>query len=669
MKLRNIVIAAVFAAGASACSDYLDVESPSKFNFEYVYGSKYEVRQALNGIYARLLSSSLYGNDLLNTLVHNSDIDFRDASSDVTQTAAYNRLDCDATGSGSRSLWTSAYDAIEHANIFIDQVEQCDLYRSGDEEVIQMLGEAKVMRAMVYHELVWYFGDIPAPMVPSYKWEEDVLPVSDRHDVLNALIAELQDISYKMAWSRDIENTVEHVSREMAWAMIARLALTNGGYTLMPDKTNPKSYGKMERPSNYQDYYRTAMTYCDSVIASGTHALNRSFQDVFVSECNYAAVPGDDVIFELPFAKNTNGNVGYIHGNKYSSNEGLTNTNFGEISGSAKVHSLARYLFDEEDLRRDYLFGLWNYSYDGKPSFEKDAYSVYNNKWSKLWSNTPLGAASKGSTGINYPYMRYTDVLLMYAEAVNEVENGVGGAHGAAAADALRAVRNRAFQGTPNQAEKVDAYVARAAASKESFLRAVLDERRYEFAGENMRWRDLVRNNLYGEVLAYTFLRSWNIAERVEGTASYATEVSIYDGKDPDFWNNIPFTIYYRLTDEGEDYNVASFPNSQVRKLEFCNLYEDLIKNPDTKLWTQTAAMYEKWSQNGTISNNVRFSLFGYIRTPSAQQDEIYVVRDGNLEPFDEGNIANLPPVRYIIPYPQHELQRAGGKYQNYYGY
>lgn len=669
MKLRNIVIAGILAAGAASCNDYLDVESPSKFDFDYVYGSKYEMRQGLNGIYALMLTGNLYGDALINSLVHNSDIDFRDASSDVTQVAAYNRLDCDATGSGSRNLWSAAYYALEFANIFIDQVENSDFYQRKDAEAMQMLGEAKVMRAMLGYELVWYFGDIPFPTVPTYKWEEEALPVTNRHEVLDFLIADLAKIAPQMEWSKDIENTVEHIGKEMAWSMIARLALTGGGYSLMPDKNNAQSYGKMERPANYLDYYKTAMTYCDSVISSGTHALNRSFQDVFISECNYAVVPGDDVIFELPFAKNTNGNVGYIHGNKYSSSEGFTNTNYGEISGSAKLHSLARYLFDEEDARRDYIFGLWNYDVNGKPSYEKDAYSVYNNKWSKLWSNTPLGASSKGNTGINYPVMRYADVLLMYAEAVNEVENGVGGAHGTSATEALRAVRSRAFRNSDNQGEKVDAYVARAAASKENFLRAVLDERRYEFAGENMRWRDLVRNNLYGEVLAYTFLRSWNIAERVEGIPGYATEVSIYDGKDPDFWNSIPFTIYYRITEDGEDYNVGSFPNSQVRKIEFCNLYEDLIKNPDTKLWNQTAAMYEKWSQNGTISNNVRFSLFGYIRTQSAQQDEIYVVRDGNLEPFNEANIANLPPVRYIIPYPQHELQRAGGKYQNYYGY
>ena len=49
------------------------------------------------------------------------------------------------------------------------------------------------------------------------------------------------------------------------------------------------------------------------------------------------------------------------------------------------------------------------------------------------------------------------------------------------------------------------AYIAQVASSKETFLKAVLDERKWEFAGENMRWRDLVRNNLYGQEIVYSF--------------------------------------------------------------------------------------------------------------------------------------------------------------------
>ena len=90
----------------------------------------------------------------------------------------------------------------------------------------------------------------------------------------------------------------------------------------------------------------------------------------------------------------------------------------------------------------------------GQPQVLVD-YTLYNNKWSKLWADPSkaLGNQSTGSTGINLPYMRYADILLMYAEAVNEVEEGVSGAHGAKAINAFKQVRKRAFAAADQSAK------------------------------------------------------------------------------------------------------------------------------------------------------------------------------------------------------------------------
>ena len=76
--------------------------------------------------------------------------------------------------------------------------------------------------------------------------------------------------------------TVERASQEFAYALIARIALTAGGYSLHPDKNNPKSYGVMSRPENYQDYYRIAKEYTNLVISSGSHSIGTSYKDVFL---------------------------------------------------------------------------------------------------------------------------------------------------------------------------------------------------------------------------------------------------------------------------------------------------------------------------------------------------------------------------------------------------
>ena len=198
------------------------------------------------------------------------------------------------------------------------------------------------------------------------------------------------------------------------------------------------------------------------------------------------------MIFEFPFSKEGNGNTGYSQGPSYSSYEGNTVGVWGECNGGVRLNAFYRFLFREKDMRREFVNGLWYYSYYTNPDdgtlqdsvYIRNDYSVHCNKWSKLWTDESLalGRDKSGNTGINFPYMRFADVLLMYAEADNEIN----GRPTEKAIDCLARVHKRAFlDGDPT-------FVSEASASKEAFQKAVLDERKWEFAGENMRWRDLV---------------------------------------------------------------------------------------------------------------------------------------------------------------------------------
>lgn len=672
MKLRNILIASLVATSLASCEDYLEVETPSRFDFDYVYSSKDEMSAALKGIYAKAMSGNAYGQALIMTFQLNSDIDFVNSSGVVGTTHNnYRRLECDDEGSEGKKLWDALYESIEHANIFIDQVKKSDFYADGDEECLQMYGEAVALRAIFYHDLVWYFGDIPFSLEPSYNTKE-IFPVVDRHEVLDTLIKDLKAASAGMKFANELKDMVERPSKELAWGLIARLAMTCGGYSLMPDKNNPMSYGKMERLSNYRDYYDIAREYCDSVMTSGTHSLAKDYSKVFVDECTNGITPdaSDDVMFEWPFGESVSGCVGYQHGNACEISETGSYYNYGEIKGGAKVSALAKYMFDTEDVRRDYIFGLWKYNKDGEPIFEPDAYANYNNKWSKMWSSSPLGKTSTGSTGFNYPYMRYTDVLLMYAEAVNELENGVNGPNGETAKNALRQVRERAFRGAVNAGDKVDGYIARMSVSKDRFLKAVLDERKFEFAGENMRWRDLVRNNIYNEVLMYTFLRYAGVAEVAGASYMFTTPsayASLYDTENEtdEKWDNIPALVYTHKTDFS-NLNVESFPNKSVRMLHIFNMYG--TQRPEsTEMGNYIMnAMYGNWISDTAPKGDLCYSLAGYVY--SDDEGKVYIMRDGNAERIDDIP-STLPVARYIIPYPRQAIQDATGSYVNYYGY
>lgn len=690
MKIRNILIGGIGLLALTACNDYLDVDAPSKQTTELVFSSSTEANQALNGVYAKVLSDNAFGRYAFNDLVLNSDVEFAATSNEVAQTNAPKRFDCTSESGTVEKFWMALYSGIEAANEFIYGLENSEIYNPESvdyEDLTQMVGEAKVMRAMFYHELLCYWGDVPFSLVPTYVTQEFVLPITSRDEIAMQVINDLKAAAPLMKPATTITEGVERISQEACWAMIARMALQAGGYSLRPVEGNSTSYGKMARPANSAEFYQIAREYSDMVIKSGTYALNKPYSQVFVDQCNLLTTPvGDDPIFELPFGEGSSGQVGYYQGPKLESAEGLTPHVWGEANGGAQLEAFYRFRFDENDLRRDYIANFWYYNSSNLPAVT-NGYTLYNNKWSKLWNNMGLGANTTGNTGINYPYLRYADVLLMFAEAENELNGPTQ-----AAQDALKAVRKRAFA-AENYAEKVEAYVATVAADKATFLNAVLDERAFELAGENSRWKDLVRNNKYSEKLFYTFLRYYSAAVNAQTSSPYDDMISEYDGIQ--WQETLPYSLYSCLISNPGDksfyqnlsqpvrYMVNPYKPSTIPQLGPENYmianelpYTPISERQITGLesssstigWTETAC-YNWCEDAGYPKAQVLYSLYGYIRGDI--HSRIYLIVDGKETAIDpvSYDVNNLPVVRYILPYPAEAIARSGGVYVQKYGH
>ena len=658
MKFRYFLLTGLALASLTACNDYLDVDAPSKQTNEYIFTKESEIKTALNNVYVQLFSNDTYGQTFWVGLTMNSDVEFAANSSEVATETGYQRFECTSQGSGINKAWVALYKGIETANNFIYNLERSGLYRDANEEVVQMMGEAKCLRAIFVSDLVWYFGDVPFSLEPTYFREGDfVLPVVDRNKILDDIIADLKEIAPRMKSTS--ECTVERCSQEFANAMIARLALQAGGYTLRPDTNNPSMRGVMSRPENYKAYYQDAMEYAGRVISAGTHSLAKPFKQVFIDECNYVVDNSDDPVFEIPFAYKASGNIGYNQGPSCSLYEGTTTgiNIWGASSGNARLNAFYRFTFDTLDVRRDYVNGLWYYQYIGTPVMRAD-YSVHNNKWSKFWSNLNTDPTSEGATGINFPYMRYADVLLMYAEAANEVNNGPT----EAAKNAVKEVRKRAFP-SDSWADKVDAYVDNAN-TKDLFLNIVLNERKWELAGENSRWRDLVRNNKYAEVLYWTFLRYLAMGEEAGGSSDYMDAVSAYDGVPGSM--DLPTYMWYNIVPNPKNPDI--YPNNQLDVMDILNPYENVRTHTG---YNNYANFYAWWNDGvGAPRAQCLYSLFGFAR--GDEQGRAYLVNNsGALTPlpFPISDYSQLPVVRYILPYPNAAIQRSAGAYKNYYGY
>ena len=418
----------------------------------------------------------------------------------------------------------------------------------------------------------------------------------------------------------------------------------------------------MKRPSDWQEYYKIARQYADSVIQAGTHSLNKDWYDVFLDECKYISSTGDDPVFEIPFTMNVNGRVGYIHGPSYSKTQYTT---WGNSNGGLRVGAFHRFTYDSQDVRRKAI-GLWSYTED-IPSL-LNTQTNYCNKWSKLWDpNHTMDINLSNGTGINFPYMRYADVLLMFAEAENELNNGPTDA----AKDALKQVRERAFRDAANAGAMVNDYVD-AANTKDAFFQLIFDERAWEFAGEGLRWKDLVRWDLYNKVIYKMFYKFYDMAS--------------------DNGIEYPKMVYYkRINKEDNDPEWDyTYPNQTLPQFKFWKDNDYAFDNQWMN-WGMINAVYgydayelalnkvpiagnDAWSRVNWFSwedSNLgipvaacRLSVRGYIYADAADQ-----IQPAEMAARESDDYNNLPTLRYIMPIPQDAISRSNSAYKNYYGY
>lgn len=641
MRKYAIILCILLTALMSCNKNFLEVNSDSKYEGNYVFGNKEEINRVLTAVYASLMSGDAYGNAFFSTFALNNDVEFTPFAAELPSVNGedFRAFDGAAVAPSVQRFWDKAYEGIERANIFIDGIQGSPVFSKTDKDLTQQLGEAKVLRAIFYHDLVVMYGDVPFTTDPAMKLNNNfVIPVKDRNEILQFLIKDLEEAASGMKYASTLPQGVERVSKEFCFGMIARMALTRGGYALYPEGAK----GTMKRMPDYKDYYAIAMQYADSVITSGTHNLTKSYRRVFIDQANNIVTNNDDPVFEIPFLRNGSGNLGNATGPNVGSTEGVTNHVWGSAAGGMRLNAFYHYSFDRSDIRKDYTVGLWGYDATGQPQVLVD-YTVYNNKWSKLWADAgnALGNQSSGNTGINFPYMRYADILLMYAEAVNEVEGGVNGAHGAKALNAFKEVRRRAFL-PADYGVKVEAYTNTAALSKESFFNAIVNERKWEFGGENIRWKDLVRWNLYSKKVYETFKEYLIVASMAGGDFLEGSEQ----------YQNLPFNKFYRrIPNPG---NIDIYPNTTLPIIEFYNPWEAVL-NPGSG-WLM-ATLYAWYNEDLSIPRGqILYSFRGFIKGGPG----------GNWESL---NPNSLPPVRYILPFPRQAILMSNGTYKNAYGY
>lgn len=604
MKKASIYIFITIAVTLASCEDYLEVDSLSVSDLDYIFTNREQARNFINSIYQPSTSEA---NRIPFYFNMNTDIEFGMVHS------AYDNgrrdlwaYDIKETNKAMESPWTSAYLAIDRANAAIEGILGSQLYAEKDPDIMHMLGEAYTMRAYWYLEVVRNWGDVPYSRIRTQAGSDFYLPKTDRDTILSSLINDLISIEPEMKWAIELPFGVELAGREFAQAMIARLSLERGGYSLRPIGYNGQAGIRMVRNDDYLEYYRVANTYCKKLIESGTHALNQDFKTVFRNQCNHAVVSDDDMIFEIAYSSKE-GQVGYLVGVTVNNGYQTLAHEYGKGGGVISLTPSYVYSFDTLDKRLPVTcyFHYWDQYFYEVPTAVMGNTGIQIGKWSKVFSNYTFGYAATQGDGINWPVMRYADVLLMFAETENELNNGPT----EAARDALRIVRRRAF--APEHWEtKVEDYINSISGSREEFFEALVNERAWEFGGEMIRKRDLVRWNKLGEKIAQTQNTLIQMGIDVnEGSGTYM---------------NLPDRIYYKI-------------DSTTKTIDIVGKYSRLTNAPTgytPKDWLKALVV------DGQPDERIETNWRGYDR-------------NGDL------------PVRYIYPLPQVVIINSNGTLKN----
>jgi starch-binding outer membrane protein, SusD/RagB family len=488
MKRIIYILIAISCLPFAACKKYLVSNSASRFTEEYVFGTESDARKSVNMVYA-LFNQDAFTSRVSTLFAGNTDVEVGSAVGASPDGARRDLWSFEATSSNNDLLtvWNNAYSAINKANECEFGLTTISLAKDpGNATYLNLLGEVKALRAYWYMLLMHHWGDVPFSTKPSRAGDDFYLPKTGRDSILTFLINDLMEIEPKMQWADQLINGIEIMNREFVIGLIARLSLLRGGYWLYPDMT-------MKRKADYLEYYKIANTYCKKLVALKPRVLP-DFATVFMNENKYIKPVNSDVLYEVGYPPGY-GDVGWCMG--VGVTNGISFHSFGSTTISMVLTPTYYYSFDTTDIRLPATCSLVSYN-DTMAQVPTGPTTITINKWNRILVPTPLGPASSKGTSINWPLLRYADVLLMLAESENELNGPTG-----TAIDALRKVRQRAFP-TTLWNDKVEAYIASVATDKNSFFNAIVNERAWELGGEMIRKFDLVRWNLYGKKIAET---------------------------------------------------------------------------------------------------------------------------------------------------------------------
>lgn len=502
---RKLILSALVTVSLSlgtsmtSCSDWLEMEAYTSDDIETTFSDEVRADKFVQGCYRGLIHNEMfYQLGMGETVMHSCE----DGSTNNSKYMMCNYKFDALIPATVTTIYKEQYRIIEATNIAISNLSKMP----ETEKRNQLLGEAICIRAFCYLNLIRIYGDVPAVYTPLEEMdpndENTFYPKrSSRDEIYDKVISEVQSVIDWLPWFEESDyQTPERITKQGAYALLARLALYAGGYSLRWNlETNDPATLKMARrddATRVKELYQIADNACFQIINHGSNSLVQAhedmsgFQYLWYNHCqrNFAAT-NTEILWETA-------QYGDVTNSQFTTyaQPGSRGGKYGSLKAMQFMLPTYYLSFNPKDTRRDVSCTSYSIYFLEKGSANDtwvDVGTTYScimpGKFRLSWCVAPQ---SNKQRNLDIPIFRYADVLLMYAETQNYLNNGPT----QAAKNALQEVRNRAGVGEeltiPNE--------------QEAFDDAIVQERKWEFATEFTLRTDLIRMNRLTKELAKT---------------------------------------------------------------------------------------------------------------------------------------------------------------------
>lgn len=446
--MKKIIITFLLSAGLLVSCTELEVTPDSFVTEDNYFNTQDDAVASVTAVYASLSldpgEQSLFGRNLYFLTDMASDYAAAGVSATNPQVRALSSLTHDATSDRVQVAWRQIYAGINRANVAIDNIPKV----TGSEVIkTRLINEAKFIRGLLYFQAVRLWGGVPIVLHEATSINLGDLKTNRAtvDEVYAQIIKDLTDAESLPATYSAAD--AGRATSGAAKAILAKVYITR------------------------KDWPNTILKAREVINGGYGYALFEDFQDIFTK----TKKNGKEHIFSVQFEPNQAGN-----GSSGSTFQATSFTGFTATEPADIISDVALFydIYAAGDKRRDvsYAKQLLNPTTGTLYTFPKPIFKKYLDL---------TNLATPSNVAINFPVIRYADILLSLAEAINEQSGPTAEAY-----ELINQVRRRAFG---KAITTPDVTVDLVALNQATFRAAIQEERKKEFVQEGQRWFDLVR--------------------------------------------------------------------------------------------------------------------------------------------------------------------------------